>query len=209
MAQETQPTAAQPAVAQPVKPATRKLVRCKACGYIMEEGKLGDKCPACGAPKAAFVPYVDSMSTARRNVLKLELHPIAVHFPISFVVSVLVFSIAIVFLSGSTREFLVNANKVLVLFIPGVVVIAGIVGFIDGKVRFHKVKNSAILKRKIALAIILLIVSIAFTVIYWIFGFDSIVTSVIAGLLVAAALGLIVALSLLGTSIIEAAFPGK
>ena len=34
----------------------KKYVRCKACGYIMEEGKVGDRCPACGAPRAALVP---------------------------------------------------------------------------------------------------------------------------------------------------------
>ena len=27
-----------------------KMVRCKSCGYLMPEGKLKDKCPACGVP---------------------------------------------------------------------------------------------------------------------------------------------------------------
>ncbi len=186
----------------------KKLVRCKACGYIMEERKLGEKCPACGAPKTAFMPFVDPMSPARRNLLKLDLHPIAVHFPISFAVAVLVFSIAIIFLSGDARILLINATKILVLLIPVLVLVSGILGFIDGKVRFRKIKNSLILKRKILYASIFCVVSIALAVIVWIFGFSMIITS-IAALLAAIAIVLIVLLSLLGTSITEAAFPGN
>jgi hypothetical protein len=187
----------------------RKLVRCKACGYIMEEGKLGDKCPACGAPQGAFMPYVDTMGARRRNILKLDLHPIAVHFPVSFAVAVLVFSIAIAFLAGDARTFLINTNKVLVLLIPVMVIIAGTVGYIDGKVRFRKLGSSQILKRKILYASIFLAASIALAVIVWIFGFESLAFTLVAEVLAAAELGMVVVLSLLGTSIIEAAFPGN
>ena len=38
------------------------LVRCRACGFIMEEEKLGDVCPACGIPRKAFEPYKETMS---------------------------------------------------------------------------------------------------------------------------------------------------
>ena len=156
----------------------KKMVRCKACGYIMEEGKLGDKCPACGAPKTAFMPYVDPMSASRRKLLNLDLHPIAVHFPISFAVAVLVFSIAIVFLSGDASTLLISTTKILVLLIPVLVIIAGHVGYIDGKVRFRKIKNSKILQRKILYASILFIVSVALAVIVWISGFDTIIFTV-------------------------------
>jgi uncharacterized membrane protein len=187
----------------------KKLVRCKACGYIMEEGKLGDKCPACGAPKAAFMPYVDTMGARRRNILKLDLHPIAVHFPVSFSVAVLVFSIAIFFLTGDARTFLINTNKVLVLLIPVMVIIAGTAGFIDGKVRFRKVGNSQILRRKILYAGIFLTASIALAVMVWVFGFGSPAFTAASVVLAAIASGMIVILSLLGTSILDAAFPGN
>jgi uncharacterized membrane protein len=187
----------------------KKMVRCKACGYIMEEGKLEDKCPACGAPKTAFMPYVDAMSAPRRNLLKLDLHPMAVHFPVSFAVAVLVFSIAIVFFSGEAQTLLINTTKIVVLFIPVVIIIAGVVGFMDGKVRFRKIKNSKILQRKILYASILLIVSSVLAVIVWISGFVTIIFTLVAILLAALAVGLVVVLSLLGTSITEAAFPGN
>lgn len=186
----------------------KKLVRCKACGYIMEEGKLGDKCPACGAPKTAFMPFVDPMSPSRRNLLKIDLHPSAVHFPVSLTSAVLVFCIAIAFLSGNARILLVDTTKILVLLVPIMVIIAGIMGFVDGKVRFRKVKNSMILRRKILYASILFVVVTAIAVIIWVFGFSMVVNAV-AAVLAAIALGLIIVLALLGTSINEAAFPGN
>ncbi len=187
----------------------KKLIRCKACGYIMEEGKLGDKCPACGAPKTAFMPYVDTMGARRRNILKLDLHPIAVHFPISFSVAVLVFSIAIFFLAGDARTFLINTNRILVLLIPVMVIIAGTVGYIDGKVRFRKLGNSQILKRKILYASIFLAASIALAVVVWVSGLENPAYIAASVVLAALALGMIIILSLLGTSILEAAFPGN
>lgn len=187
----------------------KKLVRCKACGYIMEEGKLGDKCPACGAPKTAFMPYVDPISPSRRNWLKLDFHPIAVHFPVSFAVAVLVFSITILFLSGDAFTLLANTLKILVLLLPILVIIASVVGYLDGKTRFRKLKNSLILQRKIVYASIFLADVIVLAVIVWVYSLNMVLLNVVTIVLAATALGMIVMLSLLGTSIIEAAFPGN
>ena len=55
------------------------MVRGKVCGYITF-GVLGDKCPACGAAKTAFEPYIDNMAQPRRKILNLQLHPIAGNF---------------------------------------------------------------------------------------------------------------------------------
>ncbi len=59
-------------------------LKCKACGYIIDEKKLGDVCPACGVPRKAFEPWTDDMSPRRRVLLTLNLHPIALHFPQAF-----------------------------------------------------------------------------------------------------------------------------
>jgi hypothetical protein len=187
----------------------KKMVRCKACGYILEEGKLGDKCPACGAPRAAFLPFVDPVAEPRRRLLNFHLHPIAVHFPTSFIVAVFVFSFAILFLSGEGQSLLISTTKIMSLFIPAMVVLSGVVGFVDGKVRFRKIKNSAILKRKIVYASLLLVVSIILTVLIWTQGFDRTIFKSLDVLLAALALGFIVVLSLWGMSIKEAAFPGN
>jgi hypothetical protein len=104
---------------------------------------------------------------------------------------------------------LISTTKILVLLIPVLAIITAVVGFIDGKIRFRKIKNSKILQRKILYAVILFIVSVALAVIVWISGLDTIIFTSVAALLAAIAVGLIAVLALLGTSIKEAAFPGN
>jgi rubredoxin len=184
-----------------------KYVRCKACGYITREGKLGDRCPACGAPKAAFEPYDDPMSARRRALLRLDLHPVSVHFPVSLTSVVLVFLILSAFLSGRAHAMLADTVKTLVLLLPALAIVAGIAGIIDGRTRFRKIKNSMILKRKILGACLLFVVLTAQTVIIWVAGFGG---AGIAGAAVlgAIAVGIIVVLALMGRDIRVAAFPG-
>src|SRR5258708_5792259 len=61
----------------------KKMVRCKACGFIMEEGKYG-VCPACGVAEKMFEPYEDKVPANRRAILNWDIHPIIVHFPVGF-----------------------------------------------------------------------------------------------------------------------------
>lgn len=185
------------------------MVRCKACGYITKEGKLGDRCPACGAPRTVFEPYNDLMASPRRRILNLQLHPIAVHFPVAFVVASFVFIAAAPFLSGEAQRLVVSTARVIVLFIPLLVLLAFAVGWIDGKIRFRKIGNSKILKTKILYACLVFIVSIALAFVIWMGAFDSVLMTVLAVLLSIAALVLVLLLGLLGSSINEAAFPGK
>ncbi len=185
------------------------MVRCKVCGYITREGKLKDKCPACGAPRTAFEPYTDTMSPARRRILDLQLHPIATHFPITLVVAVFLFSLAVPFFTAESRELLVDTTKILALLTPVVTAITFAVGWLDGRIRFHKIKISRILKRKVLLAAILLVISLAVTLIVWLTGFDTAAIEIVVILLGAANLVVVFLLGLLGTSINQSAFAGK
>jgi uncharacterized membrane protein len=185
------------------------LVRCKACGYIMKEGKLGDRCPACGAPKTAFEAYNDLMAAPRRKILDLQLHPISVHFPIALTVATFVFILAAAILKGDAQGLVISTAKVLVLFIPLTVLLAFAVGWADGKVRFRKIGNSKILKTKILYACLLFAVSLALAIAVWMGALNAVGTVILALLLNAAALVLVFLLGLLGTSVMGAAFPGK
>jgi hypothetical protein len=185
------------------------MIRCKACGYITKEGELGDRCPACGAPKTAFQPYTDPVGEHRRKILKLDLHPVGVHFATSFAVVVFLFSLADLFLSGNSQTTLVDATKIIVLLQPLVVVAVILLGILDGKIRFRRIKNSQILKRKIVYGIILWVVSAGSAAIIWSNSFASVALSSLAVLLAAAAVVLVLLLGLLGASIREAAFPGS
>jgi uncharacterized membrane protein len=141
--------------------------------------------------------------------LKLDLHPIAVHFTVSFAVAVFIFSVAIPFLTGDAQVFLISTNKVLVLFIPVIVFATFWLGWIDGTTRFRKIKNSQILLQKITYAIILFAVIAAQTVITWVYGFGNPGITALIALLGASASVLVFLLGLLGTSIKESAFPGN
>ena len=187
----------------------KKMVRCKACGYIMEEGKLGDRCPACGVPRISFEPFTDTVGENRRRILNLDLHPISVHFPISFTVVILVFALASFIFTSQIEDFLTCTTKVLVLFLPLVVLLSFLIGLLDGKARFRKIGNSHILKTKIALGIILFVLSLFLAVVVWLKAFTDPVFTIISVIIGAGALACIFVLSLLGTSISNSALPGK
>ena len=185
----------------------RKYVRCKACGFIMREEKLGDRCPACGAPKTAFAPYVDPMSARRRALLKLDLHPVLVHFPISLTAAVLAFLIVTALVSGTAHAMLTATVKILALLLPALVIVAAGGGLVDGRIRFRKIGNSTILKRKLLGASSLFVILTAQTIVIWVAELDG-ASIAIAGALGAVAIGIIIALARMGTSIRVAAFPG-
>jgi uncharacterized membrane protein/rubredoxin len=186
----------------------KKLIRCKACGYIMAEEKLGDKCPACGVPKEMFEPYTDPMAEPRRRILRLDLHPIAVHFPTSFTVAVLVFTIATFFFSGPVEELLISTIKVIALFLPLVVLIAFLAGLLDGKTRFRRLDRSHILKTKIVYGSFFFVFSVGLALLVWLAGLGSVLLISIAAILAAAGVACSVVLALLGMQILNSAFPG-
>jgi hypothetical protein len=185
------------------------VVRCKACGYITKEGKLGDRCPACGAPRTAFEPYTDPMSPRRRAVLNLQLHPVATHFPVSFVTAALVFTIAASLIPGGGHEMLVSTTKILTLLLPFLVIATFWLGWWDGRVRFRKIRNSRILKMKILYAGLLFIITVGLGLVVWTGELGT--AGYIWGALLLGAAGfvLVILLGLLGSSILGAAFPGK
>jgi uncharacterized membrane protein/rubredoxin len=187
----------------------KKLVKCKACGYIIAEEKLGDKCPACGVPRQMFESYTDPVGESRRSILNMDLHPIAVHFPTAFAVAVLVFSISIFFFSGQIREILICTIKLIALLLPLLVLIAFLAGLLDGKTRFRRLGHSQILKSKMFYGIFFFIFSVALALVVWLKGFDSVVLTWVVVLLAAAGVGCNVVLALLGTKILNAVLPGK
>lgn len=136
----------------------KELIRCKPCGYIDEENKIGEFCPACGASIKYFEPYKDKMKPNRRKILNLDMHPIAVHFPQTISVLIL-FSLLFNFVLPKimTQEILAFIY-ILAVLLPFSVIGAFISGLIDGKVRFKKFKGRK-LKHKIIMGSIMIISS--------------------------------------------------
>jgi len=87
------------------------------------------------------------------------------------------------------------------------VLIAFLVGLLDGKIRFRRFKNSLILRRKILFGSLFFVFSVALALSLWLIGLSSVL-----GIFIAVALGVLglactVILSLLGMQILNAAFP--
>jgi rubredoxin len=138
----------------------KNLIRCKACGYIIEANKLGDRCPACGVPKTGFEPYADNVSSSRRRILNLFLHPISVHFPQAFAVLLVFLHVATLLPHGILRNTMFSGIKVLAFFLPFSVIAAFFTGLVDGKLRFKKLSPPH-LKRKIFVGTLFIIFSSA------------------------------------------------
>ena len=125
---------------------SRELVRCKACGYIMDAKHLGDLCPACGVKAKMFEPYTPRMNEKRMRILDLHIHPIVVHLPQAFAVIFVVLSIILVSLCpcGRFNWRVIETMKLLAYAYPFVVLGGMISGIVDAKVRFRKISAPAL-----------------------------------------------------------------
>lgn len=136
-------------------------VICRLCGYIEKASEEDNPCPACGAPFTAFFPYEHKASDKRRLYLKFDIHPVMTHFIVSFTITATV----LLFLSYSTSEILGvtigygGVLELLVPLLPLLVILGGVTGIIDGKVRYRKLQTKFLI-RKIIIGSIFFIVSI-------------------------------------------------
>ena len=184
-----------------------EYIICKACGYVTKKDRLKDKCPACGVPAKMFEPYDDKVSHGRRMILTLDMHPILVHFPIAFAVTVLFMLILSLFIQGDIQSHLKATITVLTFCIPFVATIAFLAGIFDGHIRFRKVTTEILLK-KVVLGVIFVILSLTAFVLTWMFSLDSPSTVYMLIGLFGGCLICNVLLGLLGASLLNAKFPG-
>jgi len=87
------------------------LMRCKACGYVTDQGNIKDVCPACGVPAKMFEPYNHPVSLKRRRILDLHTHPVMVHFPQAFALTLFILSCFAFFVPQSLMETLSYDDK--------------------------------------------------------------------------------------------------
>lgn len=135
------------------------LMRCKACGFVTDTGKIKDVCPACGVPAKMFEIYTHPVSLKRRRILDLHTHPVLVHFPQAFSLTLFLLSVAILFAPAKIQDDLTSTIRVLSFLLPFFVVGAIATGLMDGKLRFRKV-TTPLLKKKIILSLVFFITSI-------------------------------------------------
>lgn len=128
----------------------KELVRCKACGFVMEAGK--DICPACGLSSKVFEPYRERVAMNRLFILSLDMHPIAIHLSQTFVFLIPALLIFTRLFPDIKPELFSNTLTFSLYAFPPTLVIAVATGIIDGLFRF-KTLTPPLLKRKIVFSI--------------------------------------------------------
>jgi rubredoxin len=142
----------------------KELVRCKACGFVMEAGKLKDVCPACGLSSKVFEPYRERVAVNRLFVLSLDLHPIAIHLSQTFVFLIPLLLLIINLFPQFNRELFLHVLLFTLYAFPLTLIAAIITGVIDGLFRFKSLEPP-LLRRKIAFSsAIIILASIMFVV---------------------------------------------
>lgn len=141
----------------------KELVRCKACGYVMEAGKLKDTCPACGLSAKVFEPYRERVAINRLFVLSLDLHPITIHLSQTFVFIIPVLLIVTNIFPDLNREMFSNVLLFSLYLFPLTLIAALATGILDGLFRFKSLKPQLLrLKLVFSTCIILLAVTLFF-----------------------------------------------
>ena len=184
-----------------------RLIKCKACGYVTQEGRIKDVCPACGVPAKMFEPFTDPVAEKRRRILELHIHPIMVHFPQAFSITLFLLIILSYFTSVKIKGILFDAIIVISFLLPCFVVLSIITGLLDGKIRFRKV-TTPLLKKKIILAVLLLIISITLAFVSFSGQITASPTYCFFTLLTILAVACSAGLGLIGGRLINAKFPG-
>lgn len=138
----------------------KELVRCKACGYVMESGKLKDVCPACGLSAKVFEPYRERVALNRLFVLSLDMHPIAIHLSQTFVFLIPALLIFTRIFPDFRPEIFHNTFVFSLYAFPPTLVVAVATGVVDGLFRF-KTLTPPLLRQKILFSVCIAILAAA------------------------------------------------
>ena len=183
------------------------LIRCKACGYVTCEGKIKDVCPACGVPAKMFEPYTDPVSEKRRMILGLHIHPIMVHFPQAFAITLFLLAVLSYVTPPTIKEALFVSIQVISFFLPYFIILSLLTGIFDGKIRFRKL-TTPFLKKKIIIGLLFLNISIALAFVAFSEGFPASPLREYFTLLTIIAVACGAGLGLIGGRLMDAKFPG-
>jgi uncharacterized membrane protein len=128
------------------------------CGYIGEDGKIKQVCPACNAPILCFEHYEYGINEKRLSNLNLQLHPVLTHFPIgiavlSFIILIIAFS-----MKNGTNGAWILIEKIISIILPFTIIAAMAAGLYDAKARL-KDAIGRLQKQKIQLGTLFLVIS--------------------------------------------------
>ena len=162
----------------------RSHIKCGVCGYIGEDSKIKQVCPACGAPLSSFEHYEYEINEKRLSNLSLHLHPILVHFPISIAILSFVFLLIAFFMGSGANNQWILIEKIISIILPFTIIAAMAAGLFDAKSRLRDAIGS-LQRQKIQLGTFFLVVSCVSAILinYEVFTFLGRVVLILLGLL--------------------------
>ncbi|HLN54488.1 MAG TPA: hypothetical protein VK207_00775 [Bacteroidales bacterium] len=181
----------------------KELVRCKACGYVMEAGKLKDVCPACGLSAKVFEPYRERVAVNRLTMLSFDLHPIAIHLSQTFVFLIPFMIILLTLFPDFNYHLFSHVLQFSVYVFPLTLIAAVATGVLDGLYRFKSLKPP-LLKQKIFFSSAIIV--LAFTLFFIAKDGDY---GIVTFLLSLGCLFFAVRLGLLGKKLLNVILPGS
>lgn len=184
----------------------KEYLRCKVCNYIMKKGNDSKICPACGVPHTAFEEYKYNISDKRKLIMELDLHPIVLHFPQAITILIPLLILLEKLTNPLLTIKLISTIEILAFILPFSVFAAFITGVFDGKNRFKKISTPHLMK-KIFLSTVLLIITIAITIL----AFNKGVASSINSILILSIIGSLIQIILarIGIKLMFSYIPGK
>jgi uncharacterized membrane protein len=185
----------------------KKLVRCKACGYIGPEGSAWDVCPACGVARKMLEPYEHPVSEGRRTLLELHIHPIVVHFPVAFAVAGLAVALFAIVFPQVYRASASAVLKAVVLALPFAAAASIATGMLDGKTRFRRLR-APFLRYKIVLGGAYFLLSLVAVLVTFLVGPGAPWVRIVDAVLLAGCVACAAVLGRIGGKLLYALFPG-
>jgi hypothetical protein len=184
-----------------------ELLRCKSCGYVIEAGKVGEVCPACGVPRRMMESWKDPVSEKRRMYLWLDVHPIVDHFSISFSASAFVLSLIILIFPDLFRQTVTDIIRGFLGVLPLAVIGSFVTGIFDARVRFRK-SSTPMLTSKKWFGLALFLLSTTAAVIVFTVGPYVLWARIVDAVLLSAGVWCAVRLGRIGQGLLQAIFPG-
>jgi hypothetical protein len=185
-----------------------ELLRCKACGYVVDARRVKDVCPACGVQRKAMEGWRDPVGRGRRLLLSLDVHPIILHFALAF--ACCSFLLALTGLSAPAL-YPQTVAGLLVIFLgvqPVAVLAAFASGLMDARARFKRVGTPALI-RKVVLGAVFFLLSAAAAVLTFVLGPDGAGVRAADAFLLGGAVACAALLGRIGTGLLSAILPGE
>jgi uncharacterized membrane protein len=151
--------------------------------------------------------WKDPVSERRRLLLSFDIHPIVVHFSVSFVASAFVLALFVLIFPLLFRETVTGILRGVVGVLPLAVIASFLTGLFDGKIRFRRT-TTPLLKRKQLLGVAFFVSTAAAALLTFLVGPYESWVRIADAVLLAGGVACAAGLGRIGSGLLPALFPG-